>query len=481
MMVSRRCRAPFLVATWVIVPCFAVAAQDAPACLSYWVAPGQVTVTPARITGASKEKIELRSPHPKSTEQAWWRVAQRQAYLLPGDQVDLVTHCAGYSYVRFHGRERVSTGWVKSSDVRVAGAPHVPLPANAAALCHAAEETLNRDHGARWLPLLATTPLADDVAMRLRLTGHGQSRVAQVTVDGRALALIDEDVGGTCRASEVSVFSGDLASRLSPPDSLDRNPENDGGEHWDFGTMQELVQVGRQPMVATYNLDRSRFFLSAIDRNGDMQVTCEGRLRDLSRRRIESSSDDAVCQAFLSGAETPVAMHAPGPGESLALSSPSSEWALRTDPRSKNTVLFFHSKGLAPDVSLVLARTGVADLDNSGHARKIGIVYYEANGSSAGCGDYSEHRVEPVFLDAHGVADPSLPGNRSMGDALPEGMSGMKLARLADATYVELSPSQSGPASEIWRIDRTGARRICRFQLQDYRVEPITAAGHARP
>ena len=351
-MVSRRCRTPFLIATWAVVPCFAVVAQDAPACLSYWVAPGQVTVTPARITAATEEKVELRSSHPQGTRQAWLHAAQREAYALPGDQVDLVTQCAGYSYVRLHGRGRVSTGWVKSSDVRVAGAPHVPLPAGAVALCHAAEETLNRDHGARWLPLLPTTPLADDVATRLQLTGYGQSRVAQVTVDGRALALVDEDVGGTCRASEVSVFNGDLTARLSPSDSLDRNPENDGGEHWDFGTMQELVQVGGQPMVATYNVDRSRFFLSAIDRNGDMQVTCEGRLRDLPRRRIESSSDDAVCQAFLSGAETPVAMHAPAPGESLALSSPSPDLTPGTDPRTKDTMLFFHSEGLAPDVSL---------------------------------------------------------------------------------------------------------------------------------
>src|SRR5690348_10055854 len=111
-MVSGRCRALFLVATWSVMPCLSVVAQDAPACLSYWVAPGQVTVTPARITSAPKKKVELRSFHPAGAEQSWRYTPPGQAYLFSGDRVDLVARCAGYSYVRFHGPRRVSTGWV---------------------------------------------------------------------------------------------------------------------------------------------------------------------------------------------------------------------------------------------------------------------------------------------------------------------------------------------------------------------------------
>ena len=470
-----------LLATLISVPSPGVLAHDVPACASYRIAPGQVTVTPARITGASNEKVDLRSFHPDGAEQVSLDTSPRQGYLLPGDDVDLITQCAGYSYVRFHGARRVSTGWVKTSDVQVVGAPHVPLPANAVALCHAAGEALNRGHGERWLPLVPTTPLPDEAATRLQIGGHGLSQVAHVTVEGRALALVNEDGGGTCHSSEVSVFTGDLSSRLSPPDTLDRNPANDGGEHWSFGTLQEVVEVEGQPMVATYTMDRSRFFLSVIGRDGDMQVTCEGRLRNLPRRRIESSSEGAVCQAFLSGAETPVPMHAPAPGESLAFSLPSPELAPADVPRSSNgTTLYFHSRGLAPEASFVLAQTGVADLDNRGRERRIAIVYYDAVGSSAGCGTYSEHRVEPVFLDPRGVADPSLPHSRSIGDALPGGMSGMRLARLAGTTYIELSPGRSGPGSEIWRIDRSGAHRVCKFQWQGYQVKPITAGSYGR-
>ncbi|MBB6182857.1 hypothetical protein [Oleiagrimonas soli] len=455
----------------------AVSWADPPACLDdTWIAPGQRTVTPAEVTGAPQQHLVLKNHHP--SDSYWDTPNLSSGYLISGDKVDLVTTCDGYAYVRFHGPRRVSTGWVKAARIRIIGPSHSTLPPNAPALCEAAETTMNDGE-----PLASahTTDLSNEVLGRVHLEMDGNSytpQAAHILVDGRPLVAVVVDSGGTSHDSSVYVLSDDLRTLLSPSDRDDRDAENAGSDSWKFGTKEDVVIVDGQPMVLSWAAGegKSEFYLSRIDRDGDIVPTCQGRRVALKHPTVKGNNVDQVCNAIIAGQPLPAPMHAPAAGESLVMTDVPPDYQERPASNVQGSLpgLSFRNNARASDASYTLYRTGMVDLDNSGTLRHVGLVSFDDGGSTAGDGSYHQEKVFPIYLSKTGVTDLSSAANQELADSLPTGMEDGRLVTLSGATYLELSPKDQGPPSEAWKIDSNGAQQICDFKINREVVQPLS-------
>jgi hypothetical protein len=454
----------------------ALVRAERPPCLPTSIAAGQRTVTPAEVIGASQERLTLGGHHPEDTR-GFEQSQPDNGYLITGDKVDLITTCDGYAYVRFHGSKRVSTGWVQETRIKTIGPAHSTLPSNAVALCKAAEDIRNRGE-----PLVSppTVALDDKVLESVHLEqgwNASPAQVAHVVVDGRRLATVVVDSGGTSHDTSVYVLSDDLKNLLSPADRDDRDVENQGADTWGFGVSEDMVTVLGQPMVGSEDRRDAQApaYLSIIDRDGDIVPTCEMANEALKVREIVSSTDDSTCHATLAGRQLPLPMHKPLPAESLMLGTVPTEYSSESDNGAPSHVtLHYHNSERASEVTYSLASTGIADLDNSGKQRHIGLVFFSDGDSTAGDGTYSDTQVVPVYLDKSGAADPSANANQKMAAALPHGMRDGRLITLDGAPYLELSPEQNGRSSEVWKIDPNGAHKVCGFKLTHEVVRPIS-------
>lgn len=465
------------VGLWVLCFCFfpTVSWAATSQCLQQtWIAAGQRTVTPAVVTGTPLEHLALKGIN--SAGNPFGPERPDGGYLITGNKVDLVTYCDGSAYVRFHGPKRVSTGWVDAARIKETGPAHGTLPSNAAMLCEAAETTLNEGR-------LLTTPSesrleTDDVLTRAHLgpfPNASSPDVFHIIVDGRRMAALIVDDGGTSHDTEVYIFSDDLKSLLSPSDRDDRDAENTGDWEWGFGVSEDVVVVNGQPAVRSWGSrdGKSKFYLSIIDRDGDIVPTCQAKSEPRKKRAISLSANDSVCHAVLAGRPTPAPMHSPVPGESLAMSKVPTQYSDYGGRISSTaTELNYHDTAMAAGVSYTLLRTGIADLDNSGHARHVGIVSFWEGDSSAGDGSYTDSQVRPVYFD-NGAAELSSDANQKLA-GLPHGMLDGKLVTLDGTTYLELSPDRKGPSSEVWKIDASGSNQVCGFKLTREVVRPIS-------
>lgn len=355
--------------------------------------------------------------------------------------------------------------------------PAGPLPANAAAICQAAADTLNRGQP---LERMRTTVMPADVSDALKLdVGPNASspEVARMTIDGRSLAAVSIDSGGTCHSSEVAILSGDLKSRLSSADRGAGDIGNTGEDSWGFGLSEEMVVVLGQPMVLSYASDPTEFHLSAVTRDGGIVPTCSGSLKALDKRRLTFASDDKVCRGILDGRQLPLALSHPAPDQSMSLAHPPGHFVTTRRQVADNSLpgIRFRDSVHAAEVEYTLLMTGKVDLDNSGRPRDVGLVSFFDGNSSAGCGTFSDTQILPVYLDDKGRADPSTPANQPMADGFPHGMRGGKLVGYEGKTYVELSPEQAGLSSEVWMVGDQGPTKVCAFQLTRFVVSPVAA------
>jgi len=347
-----------------------------------------------------------------------------------------------------------------------------------AELCQAAESTIN---AGKQLASPPTTDLDDNVLDRVHLErgwNGSSTQVSHVVVDGRPMATIVVDSGGTSHDTEVYVLSDDLKSLLSPPDRDARDPENDGGDDWGFGVSEDVVTVLGQPMMRSWRRGSDwPTHLSLINRDGDIVPACTITRQLLKVRKIASSTDDVVCHGVLAGQQAPVPMHPPSPGESLALGIVPPEYRNATrshaPAESSSAILRYHNTEMASQVTYTLLSTGNADLVNSGKSSHVGLVSFSDGNSTAGDGTYSDTQVFPVFFDKTGVANLSAATNQKLAATLPHGMQDGKLVTLNNTTYLELSPEGMGLPTEVWKIDSSGAHQVCGFKLWRTVVIPI--------
>lgn len=454
----------------------AVSWAASPQCLqNTWIVAGQRTVTPAVVTGAPLEQLPLKGNNPAGSPVEPDR--PNVGYLITGNKVDLVTTCAGFAYVRFHGPKRISTGWVEAARLITTGPAHGTVPPDVTMLCRAAETTLNEGQQ-------LTTPAesrldTDDILTQAHLgpfPNASPPEVAHIVVNGRRMTALVVDSGGTAHSTSVYVFSDDLKSLLSPPDRDDRDVENEGSDMWGFVVREDIVTVLGQPMVRSWGgrYGTSPVHLSIIDKDGDIVPTCEIKKEPRKERVIASSADDHVCHALLAGQPVTSPTHLPAKGESLVMSKVPGQYTEKFGSMSSTaTELNYHDNAMAAQVSYTLLATGTADLDNDRKSHHVGIVSFWEGDSSAGDGTYADSEVLPVYFDTNGVADLSADTNQKLAKVLPHGMRNGKLLTFNGATYLDLSPDKQGPSSEVWKIDSSGAHQVCSFKLTREVASPI--------
>jgi hypothetical protein len=436
-----------------------------PQCLQQtWIAAGQRTVTPAVVTGAPLEHLPLKGDNPAVNAVEPDR--PNAGYLITGNRVDLVTTCAGFAYVRFHGPKRISTGWVEARRLKTTGPAHGTLPPDVGMLCRAAETTLNEG---QQLTTPAESQLdTDDVLTRVHLgpfPNASPPEVAHIVVNGRRMAALVVDGGGTAHDTAVYVFSDDLKSLLSPPRD-DR----------DVGVSEEIVTVMGQPMVRSWGSlgePSSSFHLSTIDKDGDIVPTCDADRESLNKREIASSTNTNVCRAILAGQQVTVPMQPPAVGESLVRSKLPKQY---TSGERASTLadLYYIDKSIDAQVEYTLFDTGNVDIDNSNRLKRIGLVSFAEEGLAATYHPFRDSQIFPVYFEKNGVIDLSSDANQTLETALPHGMQDGKLVSLDGTTYLELSPDFMGPSSEVWKINSSGAQQVCSFKLAREVVSPIT-------
>lgn len=463
----------FLMICFGMTPALSLAAEQE--CNSY----GQREVTPAVVTGAPQQHLRMRTYY--SEDDINQDSTSLSGYLITGDEVDLVDTCAGEALVRFHGPKRISVGWVDESRIRVAGSSHSTLPQNAAQLCRAAQDTLNRGKALALPPSIKMgETLGDAVVKRLNLESERVEDAYRIVVDGRPMVAVVVNSGGTAYSLTVYVLSGDLRTRLSPADRDGRDVLNDG-HLWSLGVMEDVVLIGGQPMVRSRRgSDKEGVYLSLIGRDGDIIPTCAVTPRLLKKPKIKWSANDRVCHALVAGQQQPVPIHPPAAGETLAFQVVPEGYQRNKLTRSEDAdagfqTLNFHNNGRASDVQYTLRRTGIVDVDNSGTPSRVGLVSFHDGNSTAGDGSYEDMAIFPVYLDNHGTAQLSAPANKALADALPHGMSDGRLVTVDGATYLELTAHNQEHPSEVWKITPGGAHPVCQFKLTGVVVAPLSS------
>jgi hypothetical protein len=412
------------------VPC--LAASD-PGCAIGDIAAGQRTVTPSVVIGAPAERLVLKGHNPAKDEV--FDPPADDGYVITGDKVEVVTHCDKLSYVRFHGKSRVHTGWVDTSRLQASGAAFVPLPANATALCHAAQDMLNAG-GLDPIPMMRVAP-----EIEKKLPGvdepAGIAEVARVTVDGREMAVVIIDDGGTAHTQIAAILEAGF-----------RN---------------------------------SHYTLAAIDRLGDIVGTCSGSFVPVQQPTLEAKFDRPMCSAIVSGKGVTSPMHPPADGEALFLPHVPSYFE-PLPQYSSPTVRQFRNGSEASEVIYTIESTGTVDPTNSGHPRRVSLVAFSDDDSTAGDGTYQEKWVRPVYLDAQGRADPDAPENERLArQASGDGMQDGRLVTYQNSTYLELASKPNEPIGEIWRLGEKGLTQVCGFRLNEMKLHVVTAEDHGPP
>ena len=207
-------------------------------------------------------------------------------------------------------------------------------------------------------------------------------------------------------------------------------------------------------------------FLSVIDKDGDIVPTCEVATEAMAQRNISMEANAGICHAFKANLEKLIPTHDPHQDESIAPLN---------DKDKRLLLLNSEDNGAGGGTRYTLRQTALADLDNSGHARPIGIVHYEYT-SGAGCGSGNTQDV-PVFLDAHGKVDLHSSTTKTMFNELTTHIETAHLAQSGGVTYIELSSEKDGPAEQVWKMDTAGAHKVCQFQMTHFVVKPITKSA----
>ena len=447
------------------------------------VALGQHTVTHAQVIGAPGEQLPMHPSYP----------VEKDPYLISGDHIELVTTCDAYAFVRFQGHSRVSAGWVEQSRLKITGKPYVPLPRNASTLCKTAQDLLNKSDSLNGLAPLDMKPAspAEEKALGTNENSGVIDRVVRLNIGGRTIAAVTSaGGGGTCDTQDISLWSADLSANIDAPDGSARNPFHDtDSDSWGFGNEASLINLLGEPMVLSRNNAGDRFYLSSIQSNGDIRPVCEGVATPAARERLTVAMDGKLCGAFVEGKGTLIELHPPLPAETLSVQTPDPAlsfskpmtlpytpgWESEESPGGDRQHLYISRKGGGAFGNYVLEASGMADLNNSGHLHRIGMIQSDFD-SSAGCGAQGTAEA-PVLLDDKGNADPSTPINKGLYAALSSdlvpGITHTHLLRYVGSTYVEIVPGQGGTRNEIWKVDREGPHLLCRFHSRDYEVKPL--------
>ena len=435
-------------------------ASDECADLAKYAPPGSLVVTRGEIIGQPSEPVPITNKVPSPASDG-----SGVGYLVTGNQVEFVAACQGFSYVRYHGKNRTTSGWIDSRRLVLHGKAFVSLPANASKLCSMAERETN--DGVLNVVEARTIPDGVKIVDENDPLSPRPRGYIPLNVDGRKLAVVQMIDAGTCSSTEAEIRTGDFRHVLSPDDAVSRNPFHFivGGNAWAMGLDEDVVSVEGKPLLRSSSELGSDFALSTIDRTGDTQFVCYGRLRPLSKPAV-MEGDRGLCEAIASSA-VPVAMHSP-------------QGHFMTPPQKM------------PEVQLHAMQWGMADLDNGGHERPVGVISYNYS-SGAGCGHGFDLDF-PVALDGMVVPWPqAMQGFHALyGDeadiSRPSGRLLVRIVRHDNQTYVELLDGsllagddiKHAPVQSVWKFTSAGPMQICKYRTGYYEVKPPSVDENGR-
>jgi hypothetical protein len=458
-----------------LYPHMSHAADTPPSCAVDYVAYGQGQLTPAVVTGSANSHLSLHQRHPLNDAIIYQPdIKPGSTYLISGDKVEIAARCGGYTYVRYESKKNVSLGWVDNSRIRTTGKPYEQPTIGDDAICRAATEVMDKH---QWVQL-PLRPIDPAVAAKANLDSYGSraTSLARISIDGRILTAVLVEDGGTEESNYVDIWAGNMSKHLSQYD----RPTSDPISIESNGPNEGLVEVLGVPMIYQYAPDNpDKSYLSSIDKDGYVQPRCAGGPKRLAKPHIVFSTPNVTCNSFIDGLAVDVSMSPPTPAEGLSISRPPS--GLEAEP-ARGPDSFRDSKD-AVDVVYKLLSTGEADLDNSGHGRRIGIVSYEAS-STAGDG-WNGFIAAPIFLDAKGKADPTSPENKILfdgmvdivktDDSIPAGPATFsKVVRVDGKTYIEVSKKRAAnPVDQVWRVDSSKPQKVCQYQSSRYEFSPF--------
>ena len=456
-----------------------VQGSDAPPnCAVDYVASDHGVVIPFKVTGMPGARLTLYRIHPDNLNISYLQDANAKpgaAYLLTGDKVEQVETCDGYSYVRFDGPHRVSTGWVESDRLAPQGKPYRLTPPNTEALCHAAAEIMNHDGG---FPAISQRSLDKVFAGKNHYSDYGQrgQAMTRLKVGDRVFASIDVNDGGTCSSTYQDIWSGDLSQKLSPTTREYDDPAYNLSE----GRDEAWVEILGEPVLLGNGPGSDVFYISTLDDDGNIHTACKGSLQPLASKRLVSSSDSKVCAAIARGEEKQEAMGEPTGDSWITLSAPP-KGLKRIGKAGDDT--FVYEDGSPGTVTYRVFKSGSVDLNNDGKPVRIALVAYE-NSSSAGCGS-GVHLEAPVLIDKDDHVDPSEPINDAIfkriggplyeQEGFPTGSMKAGFATAAGKHYLETTWSSG--EQQIWGLSGNKATKLCSLQTLHYVVIPNDDVG----
>lgn len=412
--------------------------------------PASLALTKGEITGKSLERVAMTKSVPRQGGDQ-----TGVGYLVSGDQVEFVSACRGFSYVRYHGKDRTTTGWIDSSRLKLQGNPMIPLPANAGQLCSLVESEVNggelKEVKSRAIPEGAIPDEGDPMSRPLNYV--------PVNVQGRPLSVVQLSEGGSCYSILAELRTADLKRVLSPDDAESRDPIrlSDRGNAWAMGLEEDVVMVNGQPLIRSRRRGED-FDLSSIDKTGDTRLVCHARLRPVSGKPVVVEGDRALCDSLAATAEPVVLQPAEG----------------------HFTV---HEKQ-SLDASLEAVNWGLVDLDNTGRERRVGIVNYNYS-SGGGCGLDFQLQFPLILNEGSVSADQAeaafhaLYSDEDDRSRSPDRLL-VRVVRHGGQTYVEvldagLIPDDEvahAPLQSVWKFAPSGPKKICEYRTSHYEVTP---------
>lgn len=476
-----------LIVGWPIV---SFAKDSPPSCAVDFVSYGQGTVvTPAQVIGLPAQRLILNHHDPDNNSLELSEVSPAPTlYLVTGDKVDLVTKCKAYFYVVFKGVNRVSIGWVDSSRIRTIGQPHVVPPVSEQDTCKAFAMQLTGRGG---ISAQITARRLDGPYAQVKFgsgqDGYSDRYISRLKIGDRVVTATKMSTFNSCESMLVEVWPNDLLIDDSANNHVSRHPNNRNGLIFS----EYLVDFLGSPMIEGFGIYNKRDYLMSIDANGNIDPVCEATLKARSKPEVVTAQYGSVCKALAAGQGAPVALRPPSSGQSIAFSNygddenpadASSVKDVGNVEAKKRLNLHFYSPSANTGISL--EKTGLADLNNTGRERPVGIVTYKR--SWPGRCDEKAYLEVPVILDKSGVADPTSSinepvyrtlGNSRTGDNEPSDTTYTRLVRYAGKTYVETSSISDTAFEQAWEINPSGIHSICGFNAYYFDVKPVFPAA----
>ena len=265
-----------------------------------------------------------------------------------------------------------------------------------------------------------------------------------MSVNGRALKLVDAPSAGMCSVDHLELWTADLTTYL-------RDATASLG---DTSTV-EFVEAGRQTFLVRGDRKQQPSRIDALGFDASLHANpiCQIAMESQAPEEVLSSADDTLCAAVRAGAVEEV--------------------HLTTVPPIQLTADDHKSAGLGDtyqDAQLEMYARGTVDLANDGHPVPIAMIRSMGE-ATAGCGHWDLSWQWPVVTNPNGTI---LPSARLNGISHDAGGASARSIRYRGKTYLDGTSSSDdgfGPHF-VSEITTAVPKKMCTLNPARYVVIP---------